>query len=155
VTGIADLKGLRHAQAGRGLVGEVDLAKFLKQGGLTPSDLDTTIMNAPDQVTAFANGNLDFAASVEPLATIAMNQGSVTVLGYDYEVNPYHQVAVFLYSAEFSQSDLATKFMIAQLRGVRVYLDGFREHEPAAREKAIDALMQHTALKQRALYDQM
>jgi NitT/TauT family transport system substrate-binding protein len=45
--------------------------------------------------------------------------------------------------------------MVAQLRGARVYVDGFRQHEPAAREKAINALMQHTALKQRALYDQM
>jgi NitT/TauT family transport system substrate-binding protein len=155
VKSVADLKGLRHAQSGRGVGGEVDLVAFLKQGGLTPSDLDTTIMNLPDMVSAFANDNLDFAASVEPFATIALGQGSVTVLGYDYEVNPHYQVAVLLYSAVFSQSDLAVKFMAAQLRGVRLYLDGFREHEPAAREKAIDALMQHTALKQRALYDQM
>src|SRR5262249_28280908 len=155
VKSVADLKGLRHAQSGRGLSAEVDLAAFLKQGGLTASDLDTAIMNPQDQITAFANGSLDFAWSVEPLATIALNQGTVIVLGYDYEVNPYHQVADLLYSPEFSQSDLATKFMVAQLRGVRVYLDGFRKHEPAAREKALNALVQHTALQQRALYDQM
>ena len=39
-----------------------------------------------------------------------------------------------MYSPEFSQSDLATKFMVAHLRGARVYVDGFRKNEPAARD---------------------
>jgi NitT/TauT family transport system substrate-binding protein len=155
VKGVADLKGLRHAQPARGISPEVDLVAFLRQGGLTPDDLDTTVLSFPDQITAFANGNLDFAWSVEPFATIALNQGTVAVLGYDYEVNPYHQVGVLLYSPEFTKSDLAAKFMVAQLRGARVYNDGWRKNDPAAREMAINALMQHTALKQRALYDQM
>src|SRR5262249_11751120 len=90
VKSVADLRGLRHAQPGRGVSPELDLVAFLKQGGLTYSDLDTTIMSFPDMVSAFANGNLDFAWSVEPFATIALNQGSVSVIGYDYEVNPYH-----------------------------------------------------------------
>jgi NitT/TauT family transport system substrate-binding protein len=155
VRGVADLKGLRFAQPARGISPEVDLVLLLKEGGLTPADLDTTIMSFPDQVPAFANGSLDFSFSVEPFATIALNQGTVSVLKYDYEFNPYHQVAVLLYSPDFSRSDLGTKFMTAYLRGVRVYNDAFVKREPTARERAISALVQHTPVKNRALYDQM
>ena len=155
VRSVADLKGLRFAQPARGISPELDLVMLLREGGLTPSDLDTTIMGFPDQVSAMANGSLDFVFSVEPFATIMLNQGTVSLLKYDYEVNPYHQVAVLLYSPEFSRSELGTKFMVAYLRGVRLYNDGFLKRDPAAREKAIDALIRHTPVKDRALYDQM
>ncbi len=155
VRGIADLKGLRYAQPARGISPEVDLVALLREGGLTPSDLDTTIMGFPDMVPAFANGNLDFVFSVEPFATIALNQGTVVTIKYDYEVNPNHQVAVLLYSPEFSRSDLGTRFMIAYLKGVRLYNDAFLKRLPAAREKVTDALIKHTPVKSRPLYDQM
>jgi NitT/TauT family transport system substrate-binding protein len=155
VRSVADLKGLRFAQPARGISPELDLVAFLKQGGLTPSDLDTTIMSFPDMVSAYANDNLDFSFIVEPFATIALNQGTVAVLGYDHEVNPYHQVAVLLYSPDFSKSDLAVKFMVGFLRGVRLYNDGFRKGDPTAREKVVNALVRHTPMKNRTLYDQM
>ena len=155
VKGIADLKGLRFAQPALGISPELDLVAFLKEGGLTPKDLETTVMSFPDMVAAFANDNLDFSFSVEPFATIALNQGTVVLMKYDYEVNPYHQVAVLLYSPEFSKSDLAVKFMVAYLQGVRLYNDAFLKKEPAARDKAINAFMRHTPVKNRTLYDQM
>jgi NitT/TauT family transport system substrate-binding protein len=62
---------------------------------------------------------------------------------------------VLLYSPDFSQSDLGTKFMVAYLRGVRVYNDAFVKREPTARDKALDALIKHTPVKTPALYDQM
>jgi NitT/TauT family transport system substrate-binding protein len=73
----------------------------------------------------------------------------------DYEVNPNHQVAVLLYSPEFSASPLATKFMMAYLKGVRLYNDAFLKNDAGARERAINAMVQHTPVKNRALYDQM
>ena len=155
VRGVADLKGLRFGQPAVGISPELDLVEFLRQGGLTPRDLEIVILSFPDMVTAFANGNLDVAWIVEPFATVALNQGTVSILGYDYTVNPYHQVAVLLYSPEFSRSELATKFMIGYLQGVRLYNDGFVKRDPVAREKVISALIRHTPVKDRALYDQM
>ena len=155
VRGVADLKGLRYAQPARGISPELDLVAFLREGGLTPRDLDTTVMGFPDMVQAFANDNLDFAFSVEPFATIALNQGTVVVMKRDYEVHPYHQVAVLLYSPDFSRSELGTKFMVAYLKGVRLYNDAFLKNEPTARDRAINALTKHTPVKDRALYDQM
>src|SRR5579884_1086357 len=155
VKSVADLKGLRFAQPARGISPELDLVAFLKQGGLTPSDLDVQLLSFPDMVPAFANGSIDLAWSVEPFATIALNQGSVTVMGYDYTVNPYHQVGVLLYSPDFSRSDLATKFMVAYIKGLRQYNDAFVKRDPTAREKTISSLIAHTPVKDRALYDQM
>jgi NitT/TauT family transport system substrate-binding protein len=155
VQGIADLRGRRYAQPARGISPELDLVAFLREGGLTPQDLDTTIMGFPDMVPAFGNDNLDFVFSVEPFATILLNQGIVSLMKYDYEINPYHQVAVLLYSPDFSQSDLAVKFMTAYLKGVRLYNDAFLKRESGARERTISALIEHTPVKNRALYDQM
>ncbi len=155
VRGIADLKGLRLGRAAPATAGEVDLTLLLARGGLTLQDLDVVSMSYPDQVSAFANDNLDFGIGLEPFATIAQSQGSVTVLAYDYQVNPYHQVAVMLYSPDFSQSDLAVKFMVAYLKGIRQYIDAFMRQDPAARERTIDTLINHTVVKTRALYDQM
>jgi NitT/TauT family transport system substrate-binding protein len=152
---VADLKGLRFAQPARGISPELDLEAFLKQGGLTPADLDVTILSFPDMVPAFANGNLDLAWSVEPFATTMFNQGSAVPFGYDYPVHPYHQVGVLLYSPDFSRSDLATKFMVGYLRGLRQYNDAFVKQDATAREKTINTLINHTPVKNRALYDQM
>jgi NitT/TauT family transport system substrate-binding protein len=152
---VADLKGLRFAQPARGISPELDLVAFLKQGGLTPNDLDVQLLSFPDMVPAFANSSIDVAWSVEPFATIALNQGSVVVMGYDHLVNPYHQVGVLLYSPDFSNSDLATKFMVAYLKGVRQYNDAFVKQDPAARERTINSLIAHTPVKNRALYDEM
>ena len=155
VRSVADLKGLRFGQPAVGISPELDLVAFLRQGGLTPKDLDIVIMSFPDMVAAFATGTLDVTWLVEPFATTALNQGTFSILGYDHTVNPYHQVAVLLYSPEFSQSDLATKFMVAYLQGVRLFNDAFMKRERAARERAINALVAHTHVKNRALYDQM
>jgi NitT/TauT family transport system substrate-binding protein len=155
VKGIADLKGLRSSKPAQGISPELDLAALLREGGLKESDLDMSLMSFPDQVPAFANGNLDFAWSVEPFATILLNQGNVVVIRRDYEVAPPNQIAVLLYAPDFSRSDLGTKFMVAYLKGVRVYNDAFLKRDPAARDKAIDALVKHTPVKTPALYDQL
>jgi NitT/TauT family transport system substrate-binding protein len=152
---IADLKGMRSSKPAQGISPELDLAALLREGGLKESDLDMTLMSFPDQVPAFANNNLDFAWSVEPFATILLNQGNVVVIRRDYEVNPTNQVAVLLYSPDFSRSDLGTKFMVAYLKGIRVYNDAFLKRDAAARDKAIDALIKHTPVKSPAMYDQM
>jgi NitT/TauT family transport system substrate-binding protein len=152
---IADLKGMRSSKPANGISPELDLAALLREGGLTEKDLDISLMGFPDQVPAFANGNLDFAWSVEPFATILLNQGNVVVIRRDYEVAPTNQVAVLLYSPDFSRSDLGTKFMVAYLKGMRVYNDAFLKRDAAARDKAIDALVKHTPVKAPGMYDQM
>ena len=155
VRSAADLKGLKYGVVAFGISTELDLVAFLKEGGLTPRDVDPSLMSFPDMVAAFANESIDFAYPVEPFATTILSQGTAVLLKRDYEVNPNYQVAVLLYSPDFSHSDLAVKFMVAYLKGVRLYNDAFLKRDPAAREKVINAMTAHTPVKNRALYDQM
>jgi NitT/TauT family transport system substrate-binding protein len=155
VRSIADLKGLRFAVPALGISPELGATALLKEGGLTLHDMDIVQMGFPDLLPAFANDNVDLAHPPEPFATLLVNAGTGAVLKRDYEVHPYHQVAVLLYSPEFSKSDLGTKFMIAYLNGVRLYDDAYLKGDPLAREKSINAMVQHSPVKDRGLYDRM
>jgi NitT/TauT family transport system substrate-binding protein len=48
---------------------------------------------------------------------------------------------------------LALPFMIAFLKGVRVYNDAFLKKDPVARTKAIDASVKYGQVKDRAVYE--
>jgi NitT/TauT family transport system substrate-binding protein len=74
---------------------------------------------------------------------------------HDYDADPGAQTAGILYGPDFAKGPLATPFITAYLQGVRTYNDGFVKKDPAARQKAIDALIKHTAVKDKALFDQM
>jgi NitT/TauT family transport system substrate-binding protein len=70
-------------------------------------------------------------------------------------VNPDHQVAVILYGPSFvrDQPEAARRWMVAYLRGLRYFTDGFFRGDAAAREESIQVLMKWTAIRDRALYD--
>lgn len=155
VKSAADLKGRKFAWVARGISTELDMQAFLKEGGLTMKDLDLVQMGFPDMVAAFANGAVDGGAPGEPFATTIQTQGTGVVLKRDYEVNPGNQVSALLYSQQMGGSDLGTRFMIAYLKGVRLYNDAFVKKDPSARDKAITALIANTPVKDRALYDRM
>jgi NitT/TauT family transport system substrate-binding protein len=112
-------------------------------------------MGFPDMVSAMANGAIDACAPPEPFATNMVGQGTASVLGYDYQVNPRNQVAVILYGAEFAKSDLAPRFMVAYLRAVRMYNDAFVKKDPTARQKVVAAAVKYSTVKDPALYDKM
>jgi NitT/TauT family transport system substrate-binding protein len=151
----ADLRGRKYGYVARGISTELDLRAFLKEGGLTIKDLDLVQMGFPDMVAAFANGAIAAASPGEPFATNIETQGSGVVLKRDYEVNPHNQVSAVLFSETMGKSDLAARFMVAYLRSVRLYNDAFVKQKPEARDKAIGALISHTPVKDRPLYDRM
>jgi NitT/TauT family transport system substrate-binding protein len=155
VKSAADLKGRKFGWVARGISTELDLAAFLKSGGLAVGDVDLTQMGFPDMVSALANGAIDACAPPEPFATNMVGQGTAAILGYDYQVNPRNQVAVILYGADFAKSDLAPRFMVAYIRAVRLYNDAFLKKDPTARQKVIAAATRYSTVKDPALYDKM
>ena len=76
---------------------------------------------------------------------------------WDYEVNPDHQIAAILYGPGFArdQPEAARRWMVAYLRGVRDFNDGFVRGNAVAREEAIQTLMKWTPIRDRGLYDVM
>jgi NitT/TauT family transport system substrate-binding protein len=155
VKSAADLKGRKFGWVARGISTELDLQAFLKSGGLSVNDVDLTQMGFAEMVAAMASGGIDACAPPDPFATNMVGNGTASVIGYDYQVNPRNQVAAIFYSADFAKGDLGTRWMTAYLRGVRLYNDAFVKKDPDARQKVIAAAVKYTTVKDPALYDRM
>jgi ABC-type nitrate/sulfonate/bicarbonate transport system substrate-binding protein len=86
-----------------------------------------------------------------------VQRGLGSVWRWDYDVNPDHQVATIMYAPAFvgERPEVARRWMVAYLRGLRYFNDGFIRGDAAARERAIDVLVKWTAIKDRPLYDAM
>lgn len=155
----ADLKGLKVAEAGKGGTPGPILDEALKRGGLKYDDVQHVYnLGYPQQVVALSNKAIDVGVTAEPLATIAIKKGyAVRFSGPD--LYPNQQIAVLLYGDHFSKSrsDVATKFMIAYLEGVRFYNGALKDGHfkgPNAND-LIDILVKYTKVKDRDLYAAM
>ena len=152
----ADLKGMKVALPQKAQSGEVSLADILKSGGLKLADVDLTTMPFPQMSAAYANKSIEASTDIEPFVTNAVEQGLVSIWQRGDQYAPNQQVAVIQFAPQFAKkTDLATRFMIAYLRGVRYYNDAFTKKDPTARAEVIDILARDTALKDKALYDKM
>jgi NitT/TauT family transport system substrate-binding protein len=120
-----DLKGMRVAEGAQGTAAAVFVAKFLKLGGLSYNDVKHVYLGFPLMIAALDNGAIDAAALPEPNATIAERAGyAVRIMGND-QIYPNQQLTVLMYGGPFiaSRRDVAQKFMLAYLKGVRFYND--------------------------------
>ena len=153
----ADLRGRSIAYLANGTSNQIDVAMSLERGGLTTADANLLLLPFPEMNTALANRALDVAVQIEPFVAIAVAQGIATRWKGVDDLYPGQQVAVLTYGPQFvSQNpDLARRFMVGYLRGVRVYHDAFVRRNAAAREEAVSILTKHTAVKDTALYDRM
>ena len=155
----ADLKGLKVAEAGKGGTPGPILNEALKKGGLKYDDVQHVYnLGYPQQVVALSNKAIDAAVTAEPLATVAIKKGyAVRLSGPD--LYPNQQIAVLLYGDLFikNRNDVATKFMVAYLEGVRFYNGALKDglfKGPNAPE-VIDMLIANTKLKDPELYAAM
>jgi NitT/TauT family transport system substrate-binding protein len=157
VKGPGDLKGRPFANSGQGITPEVVIDAYLKSGGLSISDVNIVLMGFPDMVQAFANGSIDAAQIIEPFATQAAEAGSAVIVKRNDELVPRQQVAVIMYSPKFAaeQVDVARRFMLAYVKGLRDYNDAFVKKNTAKRDEIIDILINATTVKSRPLYDKI
>jgi NitT/TauT family transport system substrate-binding protein len=157
VTGPADMKGRKYAVPSTiGITVEVMLNQYMQRAGLNARDVDMVAMGFPDIFPALANKAIDTGLLIEPFLTLALESGDVVVLEHGDNVYPNQQVAVVLYAGEFAKkTDLATRYMVAYLRGVRDYNDAFVKNDPAKRAEVVDILAESTPVKQKPLYDRM
>src|SRR5205085_6922913 len=151
-----DFKGMKFAMNAPGVSNTATLNALLKSAALRYADVETVNMPLPDHVAALGNKAVDASASVEPAATIAIRNGFAALAKSDDEIIPNHQIAVLLYSENFTakRADAARRFMRAYLRAVRFYngaLSGGRMAGPNA-EEVIAILAQSTPIKDPAIY---
>lgn len=140
VKSFADLKGLTIAAGPvKGGYNDLFLALVLAKGHLTMADINPAFLAFPDGLAALASKKLDAALLIEPTVTQAESQGIAKVLAKAGEVDPGAQVATLFYSPAFAaQTDVATKFMVGYLQGVRDFYDAF--HLKKNQEAAIAIL---------------
>jgi NitT/TauT family transport system substrate-binding protein len=151
-----DLRGLTIAGGGRGTFLENQLFTALQKGGLAPPDARIVELPFPDMVPALANKAIDAAMMLEPFITLATDlKTGVRWKTVDEIVDFPAQNAVIAYSARFAneQTDVAQRWMVAYLKGMRAYLAAVTEGTDRA--AVIDILSRHTGVKDRSLYERM
>ncbi len=75
-----DLKGVRFALNGRGVIIEYSMYKVLEKGGLTPDDVEVAVLPWPDQITALGNHAIDIGLVGEPLGALAVSRGVAVIM---------------------------------------------------------------------------
>ena len=99
-----------------------------------------------DSIAALSNGTIDGALLFEPLVYQAKQQRIGKVLVTGAALSPGEEVAVVFYSSEFAKNkDVATRFMVAYLQGVRDYYDAFFLGK--GKDETIKLLVQNLSLK--------
>lgn len=125
---LADLKGLRFAEPGKGSANLPIVYRFLKKAGLNYNDVEHLFLPFPDQVAGMSNGNIDASTMIEPFASLVVKNGSGTRIAPDYSAYPNHQISALMFSGPFIQKrpEVAKRFFVGYLRGLRYYHDALR-----------------------------
>jgi NitT/TauT family transport system substrate-binding protein len=123
----ADLKGKEISLGfGRGHYSYLMARTMLSKANLTLADVTLRNMSTPDSLAAMGNKIIDASFVIEPLVTAALRQKIAGILVKGGRVEPGAQLAVLVFAPEFAaQSDAATRFLMAYLRGARDYHDAF------------------------------
>jgi NitT/TauT family transport system substrate-binding protein len=88
---------------------------------------------------------------IEPLVWSAAQRNMARVLVSPGQIDLGAQVAVVLYSPEFAKNtEAATRYMVAYLKGVRDYYDAFVARKNT--DAAVDILVANLALKDRKIW---
>jgi len=149
-----DLRGLRFGVSFQGAFTERLIGRAMELGGLTLADADVTYLPSGDVPAALANSALDASVVFEPQVTIAREQGFAARWRGADEILPNGQSVVMSYGPQFaSQTDLARRWMLGYLKGVRDYTEAYRRGPNRA--EIIQLLTQVTPLRDPALWERM
>jgi NitT/TauT family transport system substrate-binding protein len=154
VRGPADLRGRKVAITGRGTAPELILDRYLGTTGLGVDDVEIVLLGFPDMLQAFDNRHIDASYYQEPFTTIALDRGLIARGPIGYDIYPNQQVGVVLFNERMlSDRALAQRYMRAYVRGVRDYVRAVQDRDPVAFNEVVPILIEHTTVKDRAIYD--
>jgi NitT/TauT family transport system substrate-binding protein len=149
-----DLKGWNVAQVG--VYSTFFIDKVLAKGGLTLDDVKLTQLPAPDIMTAFSNKGMDAGWVTEPYASNIAKQGWGKAVYSTGEIAPGQVAAELIMSPQLGkdQPDAIKRFVTAFVHGARDYYHAINKGD-TDKGPIIDALANHTAIKDKALYSQI
>jgi ABC-type nitrate/sulfonate/bicarbonate transport system substrate-binding protein len=149
-----DLRGRRFGISFEGAFSQRVIGRALELGGLSLGDAEFTFLASGDVPVALANRSIDATLVFEPQVTIAVEQGfAVRWRGAD-EIVPDAQAVVISYGPQFaSRTELARRWMVAYLKGVRDYNDACRGGPNRA--EIIGILTRTTPIRDPALWERL
>lgn len=152
----ADFRGRVIAVTGhmRGASSEVTIGRVLAGAGLKESDVKLVNMTFPDIVAALGTGRAEIGVVAEPLVTLAIDKGVAVLWKRADEIYPNQQYGALMYGPSIiGKPELAQKFMVAYLKGVRFYNDALAGK--ASRDELTQILIKHTSVKDPEIYKKM
>lgn len=155
---VEDLKGrniaLNGAKTGGPTTIQLDL--LLSKIGLTLNDVNLVEMGFADMAPALAGKSIDAAFMMEPLMAAGISQGVSVRWMESGDIIPNHQIAIMAYGPKFinERADVAKRFTVAYLKGVRDYNDALVKKEKKAYDEVVAILIKNTSLKKPEQYEQ-
>jgi NitT/TauT family transport system substrate-binding protein len=151
---IAQLRGKSLADTSRGSTGFYLMAKTLAKHGVALSDVRIVEMGYSNIVAALSNGAVEAGILLEPHLTKAIRAGIAVELSDCADVAPGTNPSIvsIVYSERFlAETDLARRWMLAYVRGVRAYNDAIVKN--IGRERVIAVLAAHTHIDPSVIRD--
>ena len=156
IKSVKDFKGRKVAMSANGNAENAFMNYALVHSGLSYGDIDPVFLGFPDQITAYANKAIDASLTVEPTVTELLKFGTAKKLVGADEVFPDYQTAVIFYSPDFMQKqpDNAKKFMVALVKGMRLYNDALEGGHIAGRnaDEVVGILTKYSFIKDPAVH---
>jgi len=153
---LKDLKGFKMGlTALDGVSQQIVADRFLKKAGLTGKDVEYVKLSYAEMNTTLKTKSLDATIQLEPFVAQAELGGFAKRIAGSSEVHPGQQSAVIFYGPGFIQKrrEDAVKFMVAYLKGVRLYNQSLTD--PAARKKVRALLGRRMKISDERMWDKM
>ncbi len=124
------------------------VAKMLATAGLTIDDVDWHVLPFAEMTDALANRGVDGALLIEPFVTLATQRLPLVLWQNLADYYPWQQSGALVFSERFiaERPDVARRWMVGLLRGIRDLHDWQRRGQPLDETAAI--LAEYTRLPQ-------
>jgi NitT/TauT family transport system substrate-binding protein len=150
ITDVKQLKGKVIATNGTGSVSTYEIGKVLETGGLTINDVDLKVLPFTQYALAYANKAIDAAEVIPPWTSqFVSDKIADPFLNVDELVRPTPMtIAVVMINTDWAKKDpdLARRYFLAYLRGVRDYCQAY--HDGPNRQEFI-AMLARTGAERR------
>ena len=144
-TSIAGMRGKSLGVSAQGSTAFYLLAKTLAKHGVALSDVRIVEMEYANIAAALTNGAIEGGMLLDPFLTKSIQAGTAVEVSDCADVIPGGRgsIVAIVYSEQFiAKRDLAQRWMLAYLRGVRVYNDAYVKNK--GRDQVIAVLAKHT-----------
>jgi NitT/TauT family transport system substrate-binding protein len=142
---IAGLRGKTLGVTSYGSTAFYLMATTLAQNNIKLEDIRTVEMSYPNIVLALSNKAIDAGMLLEPYLSQAIQSGVAVELSDCVDAAPpgNPSIVAIVYSELFAaKRDIAERWMIAYMRGVRAYNDAYVKN--FSKDNVIDSIARHT-----------